>query len=294
MEEDKNRINEIQPYKMTGDLNDKQNGFEFAKLNGYTIYQFSNTDAYTYYLAVPDEYVGTYQVFVGFPQRDLRNARKEEIVSEINGIKEMISAINRDGIYVLPDIPLDELENANDEDFSLLANKVQSIIQDCYLKLKSFNNAKETVDQLIRFVKQTESDEKFVTWLEINFPNFIKGISYEEIKNYYYAKVSQDKDMNQDLEETKIISKEMLFADANKANEAAEQFNNKVMDQYGTDNLEGGGQTQGKTRVLTNPNVHYVKPDEYKRAGFGNILILISVFGLIVGIGMILGGLLIK
>ena len=300
MDEIKKKPTEIKPYEMTGDLNDKQNGFEFAKLNGYTIYQFTNTDANKYFLAVPDQYVGTYQVFIGFPQRDFKNSTKEEIISEINGIREMISAINRDGIYVLPDIPLEELENAaNNDDFSLLLKKVQAIIQDCYLQLKNFNHGKDTVDQLIRFVKQTEYDSKFVMWLEINFPNFIKGISYDEIKKYYYARVSQDKDMNKDLEETKVIPREMLFADQNKANEADEQYNNQVMNQYGDNNLEGASQSQGKRRILSNPDVHIVKPEgvttpPLSKAGFGNILILISIFGIIAGIGMILGKLLIK
>ena len=300
MEEIKEKKTEIKPYQMTGDLNDKQNGFEFAKLNGYTIYQFTNTDANKYFLAVPDEYVGTYQIFVGFPQRDLRNASRDEIISEINGIREMISAINRDGIYVLPDIPLEELENAaNKDDFSLLLKKVQAIISDCYLRLKNFNNSKDTIDQLIRFVKQSETDSKFIMWLEINFPNFTKGISYDEIKKYYYARVSQDRDMNKDLEETKIIPREMLFQDQNKANDADENYNQQVMNQFGDNNLEGAGQSQGKSRILSNPNVHYDKPEgvttpPLSKAGFGNILILISIFGIIAGIGMILGKLLIK
>ena len=263
----------IPVYERTGDINDKQNGNLFANINGYSIYQFGNVNAYNYYLAIPNEYNSTYQLFIGFPQKEFKYTKKEDIIKEIDDIKKMVSAMNKDGIYVLPDIPLEKLkdaakENDNKKFSQLLNNTIQPIISDIYLRIKSYDNASRTVDQLIYFVKQSESDTKFVQWLEINLPNFVKGISYNEIKKYYYANLNDDKEKNMDLDKTMVISREQLFENTVKADEQQQSLN------------------KSKKRVLVRPDTN--------RYGFGNIPLLIIILTTVSILGIIIFNMLLK
>ena len=260
MENKKN--NSIPVYERNGgDLNNHENGTPFAKLDGYTIYQFSNANS-NYFLSIPDEYADTYQLFVGFPEKDLQYVPKKDIVAEIDKIKKMVSAMNKDGIYVLPDIPLEELkeaakENDNKKFDKLKNNRIQPIISDIYLRIKNFDNAQRTVDQLIYFIKRTESDTKFVQWVEISLPNFVKGITYEQLKRYYYANVNTDEEKNIDYDKTIIIPTEEIYQNVSMGLE----------------------KEKAKKRVLTRPDTN--------NYGFGNLPLIIISLTVLMVIGMI-------
>lgn len=168
----------------------QSSGIEYGKINGYTIYQFNNKNAQNYFLSVPDEYVENYQLFIGFPNKDLKDKPQKEIIEEFKEMNNLLNGINKEGIYIIPDISPKELEEAAKENdnkkFNQILNKLTPMISEAYQTLISYNTAKKNIDQVTNFIKKTESDRKFVDWLEINMPNFIHGITYEEIKKQYY------------------------------------------------------------------------------------------------------------
>ena len=218
----------------------------YAKTDTYSIFQCDN-DKSNYYLAIPNEPTDAYQLFVGFPQNDFRYSKKEDIINEIHNVKKIIPSINKNGIYILLDIPLDRLEDAaleNDNKMfsKLLNNTIQPLISDVYLKLKQYDSNEKTIDQLIYFVKQSNNDTKFIQWLEINLPNFIRGISYDEIYNNYLAN-TQEEDI--DLDKTVVLSMDQL-----------QEYDAKVKE-------------NGKKRILAKPNLNTF--------GYGNMSILMCL-----------------
>jgi len=105
---------------------DFKTGIEYVKLSGYTIYQFKSKYGYNYFLSIPDQYVKNYQMFVGFPKKDLKELSKKDVINEIDEIKKMIASLNKDGIYLLPDIPVSELDEAARENDGKKYNKILS------------------------------------------------------------------------------------------------------------------------------------------------------------------------
>lgn len=260
-------------------------GTEYAKLNGYTIYQFQNKNAYNYFLSIPDQYANHYQMFIGFPKKDLKNSSKKDIINEIDDIKKMITSLNKDGIYLLPDIPISELEQAALENDGKKYNKllteiINPMIFETYQTLSSYNTAERTINQVIILVKQTESDRKFIDWFEINMPNFIHGITYEEIKKYYYEQLSRDINARDE-------KKDKIFVNPNKYDE--QNFYNinqgfTIQQNFEEHQLQNQTKTAVKRRVLTKPN----------NQGFSNIFKMLLLLSIILGASAIIGKFILK
>lgn len=252
-------------FKTTPDTNNDK-GVPYANINGFNIMQFENTNGHSYFLCIPNDYVDTYQLFVGFPKKDLRYAPKREIVEEINEIAKMLAAINKNNTYLLPNIPVAELEDAAKENdnkkFSRILNtQVQPMLYEANRVLRSYDTAERTVNQVINFVKQTESDTKFIQWLEINLPNFIHGVTYDELRKYYYDMVAIDNKPDT------IHEKEEVFDDSTKAN------NNPLELQ----------KADVKKRLLT-PNDN----TNINSSGFLNIILTLGVISTIALIGFVI------
>lgn len=254
-------------------------GIEYAKLNGYTIYQFENKNAYNYFLAIPDHYAKNYQMFIGFPKKELKDLPRKDVISEIDEIKKMITYLNHDGIYLLPDIPVNELEEAARENDGkkynkILNERINPMIQEAYQTISSYKTAEKTINQVIVFVKQTESDRKFVDWFEMNMPNFIHGVTYEEIKKYYYQQLTQQIGA-EELEKERI-------------------FNNPTKD---TDKLinERINEEQELTQTKQNVKVRkLVRPSGPNNYGFSNIFKMLLTFGVIIGLSIIIGNIILR
>lgn len=278
-------------------------GIEYAKLRGYTIYQFENRNGYNYFLSIPDQYVKNYQMFIGFPTKDLRDLPKKDVINEIDEIKKMITSLNKDGIYLLPDIPVEELkqaalENDGKKYDKILKEKITPMISEAYQILASYNTAERSINQVIIFVKQTESDRKFVDWFEMNMPNFVHGITYAEIKKYYYERLSEDIYARDE-------EKEKIFENPNKYDRVNSQTQvNDIAAKYQLDDpvkslqterpavqsiqpeqqqpyqFEAQKRTSVKKRVLTKPNTN--------NYGFSNVFKMLILLSAIMGIGIII------
>lgn len=186
-----------------------RNDLLFAQENGYSIYQYHNDYFGVYYLCIPLNHTETYEMFIGFPKKDLKGLPKEEIKDEIREISDMIHTINKSGIYAIPTIDLSELEEAaKDNDNKLyneLLKKIQSMTFDINNNLSKTDIHNQSIHQVISIIKQTESDTLFINWLEMNMPNFIHGITLDELKKAYYSKIISGKVHNNEYDKKNIM-----------------------------------------------------------------------------------------
>ena len=71
--------------------------------------------------------------------------------------------------------------------------KIGSITSEIYQKLSEAGIDKSKIDQKIILVEKTDIDNKFVSWLKEQMPNFVDGINYEELKG---SSLSVDQGVN--------------------------------------------------------------------------------------------------
>lgn len=255
-------------------------GVEVAKLNGYTIYQF-RVDKYNYFLAIPDEYTDTYQMFIGFPKKDFKDTPKDEIISEIDDIKKMIAGINKNGIYIIPDIPLDmlyeaSLENDNKKFEQILNDVIKPIIQDAYTIMKDYGSKDRTINQVINWIKQTESDTKFIQWIEINMPNFAYGITIDDLKNYYY----NNKDTSRSIHSDEVFDKPPISL----YNGDSRQDNNENLNNSSPEKVNS---EDGRPMIKV---LRPERPEENRRiAGFSNVFKTLLILSIIVVASIMIG-----
>lgn len=259
-------------------------GVEYARVNNYIVYQFNNQNACPYFLCIPTNNQKAYELFIGFPQKDLKYLPKKEVIEQIDEINKMITTINHNGIYILPIIDKKELtEAANRNDSKkfneILQTKIMPITTDVYQRLTSYDSADKTVKQVINFVKQNEIDETFVDWLEMNMGNFAYGVTYDEIKKHYYERVSKEIEITNSKEEVmEDPTKEKITDDLQ---EDIQQ--NRKESFYYQENLESNSLSH------TNSNVKVRKLTKPNNYGFANIFKISILLLSLISISVVLG-----
>lgn len=157
--------------------------------NRFTSFPSSDSTIYIngdkYCLCMPNEQVDTYQIFLGFSNKDLSILPKEQIINEVKKISELVNSLNKSGICVLPIISPVELEEAalenDDRKFNeIMVQKIQPITAEIYQILSSQN---KKVNQTINMIKQTESDRKFIGWMSMRLGNnYIREVDFNQLK----------------------------------------------------------------------------------------------------------------
>jgi len=146
-------------------------------LNDYSIYQNDK-----YYLCIPNKTYSFYHVFMGFSLEDLNILSEELVINEIRKISDSINVVYKNSVYILPIIKPSVLIDAacenDDKQYNyILQNIIQPITLSVYGKLVSDN---KRVSQIIKMIKQNDSDKKLIGWLSMKLGNnFIKEINFE-------------------------------------------------------------------------------------------------------------------
>ncbi|MBR3161908.1 MAG: hypothetical protein IKF19_04180 [Bacilli bacterium] len=111
---------------------------------------------------------------------------KDSLVKEIEEEYSNIAGAYPSGVLVLPMLDLNELTdsiNSNDKQKMLdETKKIGSITSELYNKLSSSGIDKSKINQKIVIVEKTDIDNKFVNWLKEQMPDFVDGVSYDELK----------------------------------------------------------------------------------------------------------------
>ena len=148
-------------------------------LERYTIYKNDR-----YYLCISNDIVDNYQLYIGFSPIELDYLSKDELVTEIRKISDLVMAKSNNNVYILPIISpsiLEQVANENDDRSyaKFMKQVIQPITSDIYNK---FVSKKKKVNQMINMIKQNDSERKFIWWLSIKLGNkFIKEVEYSSL-----------------------------------------------------------------------------------------------------------------
>lgn len=147
-------------------------------LDKYSIYAYDK-----YYLCFPNDTSRFYHLFVGFSSLDLTTLDEENLYKEIRRIGDSLNHAYSNAIYILPIIKPKFLEDAALENDDLLYNKllkkyIQPITSEIHSK---FASNKIYVSQIIKFIKQSDNDKKFIGWLSMKLgDNYVREIIFED------------------------------------------------------------------------------------------------------------------
>ena len=112
---------------------------------------------------------------------------KESLVQQINEEYTYINNTYPSGVLVFPMLDINFLTSSiNSGDKQKIfdeTKKIGSITSEIYKKLNDAGVDKSRINQKIIIVEKTDVDNKFVSWLEEQMPNFVDGVSYDELKN---------------------------------------------------------------------------------------------------------------
>lgn len=189
-------------------------GQVFATDANFTIYSMGNESTGLYFACVPNNLKDTLKVFVDLHKkgdfnlyREIRNdLKREDLVVKLKDVNKFINGMNHSGVYVMPFIDIAAVENLNDqakgEEFNRVFKMIAGCTKDVSEKLNNFSNGQRTIEQAITIIEQTESDKHFVAWLKQQFPNFVLGITLDDLRKQYQV-------------ENQIVNQNVAFENVN-------------------------------------------------------------------------------
>ena len=161
-------------------------------ING-TIFTMNGTQTGQYCVVIPNNTDGNINILVDLNMKksfdSLMNntINKDSLVKEINDEYDNIVSKYPGGVLVLPMFDIGELTNSiNSNDKQKMfdeTKKIGSITSELYQKMGNAGIDKSKIDQRIILVEKTDIDNKFVAWLKEQMPNFVDGVSYDELNN---------------------------------------------------------------------------------------------------------------
>ncbi len=161
-------------------------------ING-TIFTMNGTQTGQYCVVIPNNTDGNINILVDLNMKksfdSLMNntINKDSLVKEINDEYDNIVSKYPGGVLVLPMFDIGELTNSiNSNDKQKMfdeTKKIGSITSELYKKMGNAGIDKSKIDQRIILVEKTDIDNKFVAWLKEQMPNFVDGVSYDELNN---------------------------------------------------------------------------------------------------------------
>lgn len=182
-----------------------------ATLDGYSIYKTYINDNDSYYLCVPNGNINKCQIFLGFNDRSLESLSKEEIISQIKEVNDIIYSLNNNSIYAVPIIPMNELEQAvlenDDRLYSfILNNKIQPVTNSIYNVLVKNNIRPKNIEQVIFLIEKNDNDKKIAGWLAMKLgDSYIKEIDYNKLKEEYMVRNNIRKLESEKKEDASVV-----------------------------------------------------------------------------------------
>ncbi|MEE3342538.1 MAG: hypothetical protein VZS44_00395 [Bacilli bacterium] len=118
---------------------------------------------------------------------------KDSLIKDVNDEYNGVLTKYPSGVLVFPMFDINDLTstiNSNDKQKMFDETKrIGGITSEIYQKLTAEGIDKSKIDQKIIILEKTDIDNKFVTWLKEQMPNFVDGVNYSELKG---STASQD------------------------------------------------------------------------------------------------------
>lgn len=222
----------------------------FSENDSSIIYTMNSTKTGQYSIVMPKNIDGELMMLVDLNMKESFDAlinnlsTKESLVGQINDEYKYIKNSYPGGILVFPMLDINSLTNSiNSGDKQKMfdeTKKIGAITSEIYNKLSEAGIDKSKINQKIIIVEKTFADNKFVTWLKEQMPNFVDGVSFEEIK----SKLSQGPATDP-------------FANINPFTGEASTANNQTPtnDIFGSNNLKQEN-TEVKNDIFSTPTVN--------------------------------------
>lgn len=258
-----------------------------ASLDYYSIYKMNGKDNNVYYVCVPKQETQNYQLFIGFSDKDLNSLSKEQIVSEIANVNDVIQKRNSITVLAIPEIPVAELERAalenDDRKYNdILVQRIQPMTSEIYNMLIVATGNIKKMEPTISVIIRNDTDKKIAGWLSMRLgDHFIKEVDFDKLKVEHMNKDEEHK--NEVLEKTNDETVLEYVSDELKSNEditlAAVEKDAIAPINHQTDNGVTRRRLDNRlVRKLTKPG---------NMSGFSSIrfIIITLVTSLVVGIG---------
>lgn len=165
----------------------------FSENSNSTIYTMNSPQTGQYSIVMPKNIGGKLSMLIDLNMKSVfdsvinNSMTKDTLVKQINEEYETINSTYPNGVLVFPMLDINLLTSSiNSGDKQKMfdeTKKIGSITSEIYNKLSNSGVEKSKINQKIIIVEKTETDNKFVSWLKEQMPNFVDGISFEELKN---------------------------------------------------------------------------------------------------------------
>ena len=156
------------------------NGRLLKESDKYSLFEVYTANGLRYLLGLPNEEVFDIQVVIDFPEG---KSDAEKIV-DASGVCDVLYRNRTNYAYLLTEVTTADKNKATEENddraYKILFNELCKYTKDASDVIKYTVMAK--VMDVVGIVIQTESDQKFVDWLDIEYPNYFKSINLREFK----------------------------------------------------------------------------------------------------------------
>ena len=182
-----------------------KNGILLDYTKNYSIYEMYTEDAKTYYMCIANYETNKFETVLDFPEEYFMTLRNEEKIEEIKKTCDSLYDGTIPYLYILPNVTtydISEAEEINDNHaYQVLLRRLQKYTYNIYKNITN-NNSNIEIDQTIKLIIDTETDKKFLDFLDIN------GLNSYFIPMYLERSLVKQNEEVITTEEVKTIEKQ--------------------------------------------------------------------------------------
>ena len=156
----------------------------------YIIYAINSANAGQYCVVAPKNVTGTYNMLIDVHHKKLFDEvmagtkTKEELLDVLTKEYTEIKLQNESGMLVVPMLNEEEFRNSvtnlDKQKMFDETKKIGAITSELYKKMTESGIEKQKINQKIMIVEKEAEDEKYVTWLKEQMPNYVEGVSLKK------------------------------------------------------------------------------------------------------------------
>lgn len=155
-----------------------KNGICIYRCDEYSVYQMYTERGKEYYMCLPENNEPSYQMVVDFKEDYYDMLLEKDLLEEIKTTYDKLYQEKNNRVYILTNITINDLQEAldnnDDHSYQVLLRNIQKYTRNAY---KTLIDDFVEIDQTIDIMIDTDSDKKFINWLDVNFPGYFQGLT---------------------------------------------------------------------------------------------------------------------
>lgn len=153
-----------------------KNGNNVFNNDMYMIYKVFTVDGEKFFMSIPRD-KDNLDICLDFKEEYYNALLKNELIEQIKKRCDELYRINPNAVYILPNVSTYDLGMALDSNdnhaYVYIFNRLQKFVSHAYHSLLSGD---VKVNEVITIITETESDKKFMHWLDINSQGFFREL----------------------------------------------------------------------------------------------------------------------